>query len=152
MTHNHQSIIWGCIALLAYSGWAMAEPTMQFNDFRIIEPPAVARHAAAYGNLTNTGRSEDTLVAVQSQVAQATELHETKVHKGKASMHAVTRFALKSGDTLTFKPQSYHVMFKGLKQPLKASDVVRLIFVFEKSGAIAIKVPVLHMPSHGGHL
>ncbi len=145
MKMSFRGMMWGLIACVVYGGLAMAEPKFQFDDFRIVEPPAVARHVAAYGKMTNIGNAADTLIAVKSNAAQTTELHETRIHDGKAHMHTVPHVLLKPGDTLALKPKSYHVMLKGLKQPLKAGDVVRLTFVFKKAGNIIAEAPVLTM-------
>ncbi len=140
-----KGIIWGLVTLWVGSGLATADPKMRFSDFRIFEPPAVARHAAAYGKLTNIGSSEDTLVAVKSEVARATELHKSVMTNGIAQMRTVANVHLRPGDSLTLKPKSYHVMFKGLTQPLKAGDVVRLIWVFESMGEVVVETPVLQI-------
>ncbi len=137
--------LWGLLMLLGCSGFATANPKMQLSDFWMMEPPGVARHVAAYGKITNIGSSEDTLVAVKSQVAQTTEVHESVIQNGRAHMRKVTYVSLKPGGSLTLKPQSYHLMFKGLKEPLKAGDRVPVVFVFEEVGETKVEVSVMEV-------
>lgn len=144
MKNSFKRMIWIMIAVLATSSLAMAQPEIQLRALQIPEPPDVARHAAAYGTLTNTGSSADTLIAVKSQIAQSTELHETVIEDGIAYMRSLSSLLLKPGSALTLKPMSYHIMLKGLTQPLKVGDAaVRLTFVFERLGAVAAEAQVM---------
>lgn len=64
---------------------------------------------------------------------------------------------IKPGETVEFKPDSYHAMFVGLKQPLKQGDHVKGTLTFEKAGALEVEFTVesigAKQPSSGmGHM
>ncbi len=44
---------------------------------------------------------------------------------------------LKSGEALTLKPMSYHIMFMGFKKPLNKVDIV---FKFRNAGDISTQI------------
>jgi len=45
---------------------------------------------------------------------------------------------IKPGETVELKPDSYHLMFIGLKQPLKKGEHVDGTLQFEKSGTVQV--------------
>ena len=58
---------------------------------------------------------------------------------------------LNEGETVEFKPGSYHVMFVGLKKPFAAGDHVKATLTFEKAGKVDIEYDVLAMGASPGH-
>jgi copper(I)-binding protein len=48
------------------------------------------------------------------------------------------------------KPGGYHVMFMGLKAPLKMGEMIKLTLVFEKAGEIEIMAHVMKAGAMGG--
>jgi periplasmic copper chaperone A len=49
---------------------------------------------------------------------------------------------IKPGETLELKPQGYHVMFKGLTQPLTKGTMAKGSLTFEKAGTIDVEFEV----------
>ena len=49
---------------------------------------------------------------------------------------------IKPGETVEFKPGSYHLMFMGLKQGLKEGQTVKGTLVFEKAGTLDVEYRV----------
>ena len=49
---------------------------------------------------------------------------------------------IKPGETVELKPGGMHVMFMGLKQPLKQGQRVKGTLVFEKAGTVEIEFTV----------
>ena len=64
------------------------------------------------------------------------------MEKGVAKMRQVTGLEIKPGETVELKPGGMHVMFMGLKQPLKQGQKVKGTLVFEKAGTVAIEFTV----------
>ena len=59
---------------------------------------------------------------------------------------------IKPGETVEFKPGSYHVMFMDLRQPIKPGDVVKGTLVFEKAGTVKVEYKVeTKAPATGDH-
>ena len=71
--------------------------------------------------ITDTG-APDALVSVASPIATTLELHETVADNGVMRMRPIAALPLPSGQPVTLKPGSYHLMAMGLKQPLKQGD------------------------------
>ena len=65
-------------------------------------------------------------------------------------MRQVTALEIKPGETLELKPGGMHVMFMGLKQPLRQGQKVKGTLVFEKAGTIAIEFTVQAVGAPGG--
>jgi hypothetical protein len=49
---------------------------------------------------------------------------------------------IKPGETVELKPGGYHVMFVGLKQPLKQGEDLAVTLKFAKAGTVEVKYPV----------
>jgi periplasmic copper chaperone A len=92
---------------------------------------------AGYMILRNKGGAADILTAIASDVASAVEMHETKTRGGVTSMDAIPALTIPAGGSVAFRPGAYHVMFVGLKAPLKQGDHLRAMLTFEHAGTIA---------------
>lgn len=95
----------------------------------------------AFMTLVNRG-GDDKLLAVKSAVAGSTELHTMTMDGNVMKMRQVDAIALKAGETVELKPGGYHVMFIGLKSPLKAGDAIPVTLSFEKAGELTVDVKV----------
>jgi copper(I)-binding protein len=71
------------------------------------------------------------LVGASSPVATSVEVHEMKMEGDIMRMRAVGSVPLPAGQRVDFKSGGYHVMLLGLKQPVKAGEVVPLTLVVE---------------------
>ena len=70
-------------------------------------------------------------------------VHETSVDgAGTAAMKPVDRVELPAGDTVEFKPGSYHVMLMGLSKDLTAGGTIELDLVFEHAGKVVVKAEI----------
>lgn len=99
--------------------------------------------SAAYMLIENQGAQPDKLVAVESNVAGVTEIHQTIVENDVARMQPVMGgLEIPAGGSVQLMPGSYHVMFMELKQPLKPGDVIMLKMTFESGAEVMLNVPV----------
>ncbi len=73
---------------------------------------------AGFATFTNTGRDAVTLIGVKSAAAASAGVHQTVQQNGVFSMKAVSSLPIGPGQTVTFAPGGYHVMFAGLKAQL----------------------------------
>lgn len=102
----------------------------------------MARNGGAFMTLTNTGKTDDTLLSAESDVAEKVELH-THIHEGDImKMRQVESIPLPAGATVEMKPGSLHVMFVNLKEPLKQDDDIAVTLRFEKAGEVVLHVKV----------
>lgn len=130
-------------SLLLGQSLAQAADTLAVTGVWSRAMPTNATNGAAYFVISNTGAQPDRLLSAYSDRAERTELH-THVHTqdGLMRMQPVETIEIPAGETLAFKPGSYHVMLLGLKQPLKAGEHLNLSLTFEKQGQLQLEVPI----------
>ena len=139
------------IRFVGIAAWVLASAATLAHEYKagaitIGHPSARATAAGqptggAFMTLVNAGGA-DRLVAVSSEVAKSVELHEMKMDGDVMRMRQVDGIDLDAGKTVELKPGSYHVMFVGLKAPLKAGERFPLKLKFEKAGEVTVDVTV----------
>ena len=91
----------------------------------------------------NTGKAPDRLIGGSTDVAARFEMHQMLMERGVMKMRPVERgLEIKPGQTVEFKPGSFHVMLVGLKQPLEKGQHIKATLEFEKAGKVEIEYPV----------
>lgn len=141
-------------ALLAASAVAFALPAAA--EIRIVNPymiasPMAMGSGAAFFVIENTGPADDRLAGAASEVADKTELH-THIADSNGVMQMVEvpeGWVIPAGGTHALARGSDHVMFMGLKAPLKIGDIVTLTLTFEKAGDVVVQVPYGVAPGAG---
>jgi copper(I)-binding protein len=147
------------VFVAGFLGLALA--TVQARDYKlgsidIADPwsratPKGASVAVGYMKITNKGTTADRLISGSSDIAPTFEFHEMSMDNGVARMRPVKGgLEIKPGETVEFKPGSFHVMFVGLKKPLTAGEHVTATLVFEKAGAINVEYDVRAMGAAPG--
>lgn len=147
------------LVLATLSGTASAAPAVAVEG--AWARSTVAGQPAGGGFLTlRNGGGADRLTAASSPAAASVELHEMAMDGDVMRMRQVEGIALPAGGTVELKPGGLHLMFMGLKAPLKAGNKVPLTLRFEKAGELTVQVEVrgaTAMPKahdhagHGGH-
>ena len=106
--------------------------------------PKGATVGAGYMKITNNGTVPDRLVGGATESASKLEVHEMKMENGVMKMRPVQGgLTINPGQTVDLSPDTYHVMFEGLKKPLVAGDHVKASLAFEKAGTVNIEYDVL---------
>ena len=106
-------------------------------------PAAQGGNGAGFLTLANTGKGADQLVAVSSPVAGRVEIHESMVMDGKAMMHPRPGgVPVPAGGKAELKPGGWHLMFLGLKKPLKAGETFPATLTFKKAGKVQVRFTV----------
>lgn len=133
------------------------------SDLKVMAPwtratPGGAKIAGGYVTITNTGKAADRLVSATSAIADHAEIHEMSMANGVMKMRPLPDgLTIKPGETVALKPGGYHMMFMGLKQPLKQGDTMKVTLVFEKAGKLDVSFIVggigasespMHMHKH----
>jgi copper(I)-binding protein len=114
--------------------------------------PQGASIAAGYLTIKNTGIAADRLIGGSSDAAAKFEVHEMSMDNGIMKMRPVQGgLEIKPGETVELKPQGLHIMFVGLKKPLKQGDHVKATLVFEKAGKVDVDFDVTGMGGPAGH-
>ena len=86
---------------------------------------------AGYFTLTNTGDTPLTLVGAESAAFHMTHMHVSTQEGDVAQMHAVDEIEVAPGESFTFAPKGYHLMFMHRTQPLEEGDSVEVVLHFE---------------------
>lgn len=104
--------------------------------------PPNAKNSAAYLTVHNHSDQADRLIAAQSPIAQAVEIH-TVVKKGElVAMQPVDHVPVPAQGMARLKPGGYHIMLINLKQPMNIDDQVHLTLTFERAGEVMVMAPV----------
>ena len=88
------------------------------------------------------GRVADRLVAARSDVAQRVELHSMRMVGNVMQMRQVSAIDVPAGQKVSLAPGGWHLMFSGLKQPLKVGERFPLVLHFERAGNVTVQVEV----------
>ncbi|MFA5123174.1 copper chaperone PCu(A)C [Zavarzinia sp.] len=148
------------VATLAGASTAQAHE-YKVGDIEIVHPwsratPAGAKVAGGFLKIENDGGA-DRLVSIASTVADKVQIHEMSMAAdGTASMQELTNgLDIPAKGAVELKPGSYHIMFIGLKQPLKEGESFLATLHFEKAGDVEVKFVVGPMGQttieHQGH-
>lgn len=115
------------------------------------ETPTAAKVGGGYMTIANSGKEADRLIGGSFAGAGAFEVHEMRMEGTMMKMRALDKgLEIKPGETVELKPGGYHVMFLGLKQPLKAGESLKGELVFEKAGRVAVEYRILSRQENTG--
>jgi len=133
-----------CAAALLFTFSASAHD-YRAGSVHVMHPWGRATPAVlgGYMKLENEGDSADRLIGASSDVASKVELHTHAVDSsGVARMRQVDGVDIPAHQTVEFKPGGLHVMFMGLKRPLKDGEMVDAKLRFEKAGEVAVQFKI----------
>ena len=86
------------------------------------------------------------------QPGRAKTGHRKALDNGVMKMRPVQGgLEIKPGETIELKPESFHLMFVGLKKPLTAGGHIKAALVFEKAGTVNVEYDVLAMGARPSH-
>ncbi len=108
-------------------------------------------NSAAYMLLHNHGAEADALISASSDVAEAVELHLSKMNAdGTMEMIQQEKIDLPADGEVELKPGSFHVMLIGLKQDLVLGSEITITLTFEHAGEVTLTVTVKDAADMGG--
>jgi copper(I)-binding protein len=112
--------------------------------------PKGAETGAGYLTIKNTGSEPDRLVSATLSKAATGQIHQMTVDNGVMKMREIADgIEIKPGETVTLQPNSYHIMFTGLKQPLVKGQTVAGNLTFQRAGSINVEFEVAPTGSPG---
>ena len=147
------------LAMMVMSGMnalASASDIFSFSEMQLRATVAGMPSSAAYLKITNTGISDDRLIAAKATIAQRVEIHSMEMDNGVMRMRAVDGgLAIAAGESVTLAPGKVHIMLMGLTTDLVPDTKHEIILVFEKAGDVKLigtaKRPsdiMMNMPGH----
>jgi len=108
-------------------------------------------NGAAYLTVENSGTEPDRLIALETPVAEAAEVHTMSDEGGVMTMRRLDAVDIAPGAPVVFQPGGLHIMLIGLKTPLKAGEMAPLTLTFEKAGTITVELAIEKPAENGGH-
>lgn len=146
------------LAALCGTAWAHQ---FKIGDLVIGHPwtratPGGASVGAGYLKITNNGKEADRLTGGTLDGADTVEIHEMKMEGDTMIMRQAEHgVEIKRGETIEFKPGSYHLMFIGLKKPIAQGPNIKGTLTFEKAGSVGVEYKVEGLgaqePAEGKH-
>jgi periplasmic copper chaperone A len=101
--------------------------------------PKGASVGGGYMKITNTGTASDRLIGGSTDISDSFEVHEMKMEGDVMKMRPVVGgIEIKPGQTVTFDPSGYHVMFVDLKKQLVQDERFKATLEFAKAGKVDV--------------
>ena len=95
----------------------------------------MGENGAAYFTIKNGTTSDETLLSVSSDIAQATEVHMSMAdNNGVMSMKMQEIVEIPANSKVEFKTGGLHVVFVKLSRDLKVGDSISLVLNFKNAG------------------
>ncbi|MBV8567516.1 MAG: copper chaperone PCu(A)C [Methylobacteriaceae bacterium] len=135
-------------ALLVFTAAPVLAQEFKAGDIIVEKPwsratPKGATVAAGYMVVRNSGATADKLVGGSADFAGAVQIHEMSMSGGFMKMRELpSGLEIPANGQVEFSPKAYHLMFTGLKQPLKKGDKVKASLTFEHAGTVAVEFQV----------
>lgn len=98
---------------------------------------------AFYFTVTNNGDEAETLVKIESDIAEIIEIHNVEMDEGvmqMVPMHDGVEIA--AGESIVLEPGGYHVMLIGITESLLDGEDFSATLHFENAGEVEITVPI----------
>lgn len=149
-------ILFLTVFVLLFVAACGTSPGSDSPQIKVMEPwsrpsPMTAGNGAVYMMLMNEGGSADTLLSVETGVAEVVELHETKMENDVMKMSPIEGgIQVPGGGSAELKPGGMHVMLINLKEELVPGEMVELTLNFEKSGAMKVEAEIREMGADMG--
>lgn len=106
-------------------------------------PGSEGRMSAAYLLITNFEETADTLINLESNASQLTELHESyEMEEGMSGMREVEHLVIPSRTTVRLEPGGLHVMLIQLLRDYSEGDVIELTLEFSGGQMVTVSIPV----------
>jgi copper(I)-binding protein len=133
------------LAALAAAATVPAEDALQVRNARAFSTVPGQSVAVAY--MTIESRIPSRIVSVQSEAADAVQIHAMSMHGGIMRMRRLNSVDLPAGRKVELAPGGVHLMFVGLKQPLRIGGTVNIsLTVTSTAGGehtVRLTVPVV---------
>jgi copper(I)-binding protein len=96
--------------------------------------------------IVNNGKSPDQLVSASSPVSSEVQIHTMSMERGVMRMRQLTDgIAVPANGRVELKPRSHHIMFMGVKKPLRLGTNVPVTLNFRRAGSITVQFKVQGM-------
>ncbi len=133
------SLIW----LLLIASSVQAENQFYIDNAWIESSRPGTSMSAGFMTIMNKGVLSDRLIAIETDLAVTVELHSTLIVDEVMSMRPLSNgLVIPPAGVVKLSSGTIHMMFMDLKEPLMVGDTCLLVLHFEKTGKLAVTVPV----------
>jgi copper(I)-binding protein len=143
---NRLSVLVLMVTLLLSSCAAPQENVMSVRD-AWARPAAPGGNGAIYLVIENHTAQTHELVGAAADIADAVEIHESRMSGDVMQMHQLDVVSIGPGAEVVFEPGGLHIMLIGLKQELKTGDEIRVVLDFKNYQDLQVTVPVQDTPA-----
>lgn len=105
--------------------------------------PPVAGSSQLVVSITNSGEGDDVLLGAVTDVADAIEIHETRIENQRASMHQHDEVAIPAGSTVEFRPGGLHLMLVVPDPLLTVGDTFDVTFTFAHHDDVTVTAEIV---------
>ena len=130
------------LLLLALSFTAFGQNIKIEGPYIRLLPPS-APNTGGFMTIKNESNKDIKLVSAKSKLSKALEMHTMTSEKGMMKMREVKDIEIKANSSTSLKPGGLHLMFMGLKRPLKKDEKIKVTLKFNDSSSLDIDFPVL---------
>ena len=103
-----------------------------------IRPGSEKMATALYFTLENNGSEVDTLYAVETDIAEMVQIHETYTDGDMMGMREIGEIIVGPGSSVKLEPGGMHIMVMRLKKDIKIGDEIDFILHFKNASDISI--------------
>jgi len=124
------------------------EPSITIADVRALALSGSEHPVIVEAAITNNGAESDTLVGGTSPAGERVELDATSGcappddGTGMTGMEPMVRWLIEAGQTITLQGGGGHLTLVGLDRSPALGAELDVTFIFERGGAITVRVPV----------
>ena len=105
--------------------------------------PTAPSQPTGGGYLTLTSKGgPDRLLSASAPIAREVQLHSMRMDGDVMRMREVDAIDVPADTLVELKPGSFHLMFVGLKEPLKVGQRFPLKLRFEQAGEVTVEINV----------
>ena len=132
---------------------AQGTQALSFTDAFAYATLPNAPVAGGFVHITNTGNTDDRLIAAAAPIAGEMQIHEMAMRGGVMKMRELPDgLLIPAGETVVLKPGGYHLMFMQLNAPLVAGEMVTVTLTFEHAGTVELPMMIYKRgAAMGGH-
>lgn len=143
------------VLLLCAAALPLSAAPLQLLDARSHPTPLPQGTAVGYLRIVNPNPEPDRLLAAESPLAAAVEIHETRMHDGVMRMRALPQgLVLPARGEAVLAPGGVHLMLLSTARAFALGEQLPVTLVFERAGRITTTlavVPRAESPPHAHH-
>lgn len=116
-----------------------------------MRPAAQGGNGAVYFVIENHSSETHEMIGAASDIAEAVEVHESRMSGDVMEMHQLTFVSLGPDAEVVFEPGGLHIMLVGLKEELEVGDEIEATLQFRNFEDLTIRVPVQEASANEEH-